>query len=304
MSQLYISRHLSSGHKDTAIIDQFQFIVDAIPAFWSEKNSVDTNIWIKLRPFAFSLNQSSLVFRVREMSYAGDTGYVDVTSLCTVTTFDAGGGMLGLIIDYNPVSNFHHNSVVYVSIGVYDVALTPNIILTDYWFKVIADYRAPYIDNEIPSREEESVDVSTNIEFDVFDAGEGVDIGTLTMYINNRLIIPTVSGISGGYHVFYDPAADFYYGEHVEIFVNIRDIGGNLLHDAWRFYCAESTGPWIDRDSFLPKNCSKGVYRKITGIEVNVYGVDDTGVDSSSFLFTIGGKDRNITVTPIIYRID
>lgn len=304
ISQLYVSRHVSSGHKDTAIIDQFDFIDDAIPAFWSEKNSVDTNIWIRLNPFAFSLNQSTLVFKVREVSYAGDTGYVDVTSLCTVTTFDAGGGMVGLDVLYNPAINFHHQAVVYVSIEVHDVAPTPNIILTDYWFKVIADYRAPYIDNEIPSREEESVDVSTNIEFDVFDAGEGVDIGTLTMYVNNRLVTPTISGISGGYHVFYDPSADFYYGENVEIFVNVRDIGGNLLHDAWRFYCAGSTGPWIDRDSFFPRNCSRGVYRKTTGIEVNIYGVDDTGVESESILVTIGGKDRNVIITPIIYRID
>jgi hypothetical protein len=304
MSQLYVSRHLSSGHKDTAIIDQFQFIVDAVPAFWSEKNAVDTNIWIKLRPFAFSLNQSSLVFKVREMSYAGDTGYVDVTSLCSITTFDAGGGMLGLIIDYNPAINFHHNSVVYVSIEVYDVALTPNIILTDYWFRIIPDYRAPYIENEIPDREEEDVSVFTNIEFDVMDAGEGVDISSLVMYVNNRLVYPTTSGISVGYRVFYNPPADFYYGEHVEIFVNIRDIGGNLLHDAWRFYCAGSTGPWIDRDSFSPIHCSKGVFRKVSGISVNVYAVDGTGVDPDSILVTIGGKDRNVSLTPIIYRID
>jgi len=65
LSQTYISRHLSSGHKDDVDIDQFKFIEDAIPAFWSEKNSVETNIWIRLRPFAYSLNQSTLIFRVR-----------------------------------------------------------------------------------------------------------------------------------------------------------------------------------------------------------------------------------------------
>jgi len=304
LSQLYISRHLSTGNKDTALIDQFQFIEDAIPAFWSEKNSVDTNIWIRLRPFAFSLNQSTLVFKVRELWYGGDTGYIDVTSSCVIYTYDAGGGLLGLDITYNPSVSFHHNSVIYVSLEVYDVAPAPNIILTDYWFRIIPDYRAPYIENETPTREEEDVLVSTDIEFDVIDAGEGVDISTLTMYVNNRLVIPTTSGISGGYHVFYNPPSDFYYGEHVEIFVNIRDIGGNLLHDAWRFYCSGSTGPWIDRDSFTPIHCSKGVYRKVTGISVNVYAIDGTGLDSDSVLVTIGGKDRNIAMTPIVYRID
>jgi hypothetical protein len=304
ISQLFISRHTSTGHKDTALINQFQFVVEAVPAFWSEKNPTDTDIYIKIRPYAFSLNQSTLVFKVREVSYVGDTGYVNVTSLCTVTTFDAGGGLLGLNITYNPTGSFHHQAVVYVSIEVYDVAPIPNIILTDYWFKIIPDYRAPYIDNEVPGREEEDVVVSTNIEFDILDIGEGVDISTLAMYVDNRLVYPTVSGISGGYHVFYDPPIDFYYGQHAEIFVDVRDINGNLLHDAWRFYCAGSTGPWIDRFSVFPKTCSRGVYRKVTGISVNVYAIDETGLDPDSILITIGGKTRNVSITPIIYRID
>jgi hypothetical protein len=86
--------------------------------------------------------------------------------------------------------------------------------------------------------------------------------------------------------------------------VDVRDINGNLLHDAWRFYCAGSTGPWIDRFSVFPETCSKGVYRKINGISVNVYAIDDTGVDPDSILITIGGKERNVSITPIVYRID
>lgn len=312
VSQLYISRHHEEkaggllANQSEVEIEQFKFIEDAIPAFWSEKNPVNTNIWIRLRPFAFSLNQSSLVFKVREVSYAGDTGYIDVTSLCTVTTFDAGGGLLGLDILYNPANDFHHNAVVHVSIEVYDTAPTPNIILTDYWFRIIPDYRAPYIDNEFPAREEEDVDIGTNISFDVFDAGVGVDISTLELYVNNRYKVPTTSTISGGYHVSYNPPEDFNYGQTVEITVKVKDASDyqNQLHDMWRFYCAGSTGPWIDPDSFYPRNCTKGTYRKLTGISANVYGINDTGVDQSSILVRIGGKDRNVTITPIIYRID
>jgi hypothetical protein len=54
----------------------------------------------------------------------------------------------------------------------------------------------------------------------------------------------------------------------------------------------------------FPKTCSRGVYRKITGISVNVYAIDETGVDPDSILITIGGKTRNVSITPIIYRID
>jgi len=306
ISQLYISRHHLSGHQDSASIEQFRFIEDAIPAFWSEKNPVNTNIWIRLRPFAYDLNQSTLVFKVKEVSYAGDTGYIDVTGLCTVTTFDAGGALLGLDILYNPVSDFHHNAIVYVSIEVYDTAPTPNIILTDYWFKIIPDYRAPYIDNESPTREEEDVDISTNISFDILDAGVGVDIDSLEFYVNNRYKVPVITTVSGGYHVSYNPSEDFNYGQIVEITVNVADASDyhNRLHDMWRFYCEGSVGPWIDPDSFYPRNCTRGTYRKLVGISANVYGVNDTGIDQSSILVTIGGKERNVIITPIIYRID
>lgn len=301
ISQLYVSRHVTSGHKDTVVINQFKFVDEINPDMWSEKNPVDTDIYIKLRPFAFDLNQSTLVFKVREVWYGGDTGYVDVTSSCVVEYNPLDGTIR---VTYNPPVNFHHKAIVYVSIEVYDTAPTPNIILTDYWFKIIADYRAPYIENESPASEEEEVPVSTDISFDVFDAGEGVDISSLSMYVNNRLVNPTVSVISGGYHILYDPPKDFYYGESVSIAVTVYDIGENLLYDSWKFYCAGSTGPWIDRDSFYPRNCSKGVYRKITGLSVNVYAVDETGVDSDSILVTIGGKNRDVTITPIVYRID
>jgi hypothetical protein len=306
ISQLYVSKHSSFGHKDDINIEQFRFIEDAIPAFWSEKNPVNTNIWIRLRPFAFDLNQSTLVFKVREVSYAGDTGYTDVTSLCTITTFDAGGGLDGLDILYDPSVDFHNNAVIHVSIEVYDGAPIPNIILTDYWFRIIPDYRAPYIENEFPAREEEDVSIDTNISFDILDAGVGVDISSLEFYVNNRYKLPIISPISGGYHISYVPSEDFTYGQTVEITVNVKDASDyqNQLHDMWRFYCEGSAGPWIDPDSFYPKNCVKGTYRKLTGISANVYGISNTGVDQSSILVKIGGKERNVTITPIIYRID
>lgn len=306
LSQLYVSRHFSSGHKDNVDIEQFRFIEDAIPAFWSEKNPVNTDIWIRLRPFAFDLNQSTLVFKVKEISYAGDTGYIDVTSSCNITTFDAGGGLLGLDVLYDPSTDFHHNGVVYVSIEVYDNAPTPNIILTDYWFKIIPDYKAPYIINEFPSRGQEELPVDTNISFDILDMGVGVDISSLEFYVNNRYKVPTVSTISGGYRIFYDPPEDFDYGQTVELTVNVKDASDyhNQLHDMWRFYCENSPGPWIDRESFYPKNCVKGTYRKLTGISANVYGINGTGVDKNSILVRIGGKKRNVVITPIIYRID
>jgi len=306
LSQLYISRHHPSGNTDITELNQFRFIEDAVPSFWSEKNPVNSTIWLRMRPYAFDLNQSTLIFKVREVSQFGDTGFIDVTSSCVVSTFDAGGGLQGLDVFYPPPTDFNNNAIIYVSIEVYDTAPTPNIILTNYWFKIIPDYKAPYIDNEFPNREEEDVSINTNIQFDLHDAGEGVDINSLELYVNNRIHTPIITTISGGYRVFYDASEDFNYGQTVTINVNVSDLAENknILHDLWRFYCKGSEGPWIDPGSFYPKNCSKGIERNFTGISVNVYAVNDTGLDKDSILITIGGKERNVLITPIIYRLD
>jgi len=309
LSQLFVSEHELFGHQDSVVVTQFTFLHDFRPPPYSEKNSIDTDIYAKIGPAdGFDLNQSTLKFRVREVSYAGNTGYVDVTSFSgtTINTWNTIGGDLGLEITYVPDQPFHYNAVVYVSIEIYDNAPTPNIILYDYWFKVTPDFRAPYIINEIPYREEEEVLADTDISFDIIDPGVGVDLDSLELYINNRSVTPTTSGISGGYHVSYNPSTDFHYGQTVEITVYVQDLSDikNQLYDTWRFYCEGSAGPWIDRSSFYPRDCSRGVYRKVIGIMINVLGINDTGVDRDSLTMTIEDKERDVAITPIIYRID
>jgi hypothetical protein len=309
ISQPFVSRHLASGHTDTASIDQFQFIEEFIPPPWSVKNPVDTNIYQKVRPYVgggFDLDLDSIVYKIREISYAGDTGYYEIIPT-SKNTWDAGGGVLGLEIFYNPPTDFHHNAVVYIYLEMYDQAVCdgnpcPNIIVYEYWFRIIPDYKAPYIENESPDREETDVSVNTNISFDIFDAGVGVDIDTLEFYVNNRRKTPSYSAIAGGYHITYNPPNNFFYGETVEIAVKVDDIRGNTLYDMWRFYCVGSTGPWIDIDSFYPKSCQEGIKRKTDRVSVNVYGIDDTGVDRDSIIIHIGGKERSVKIRPIIYR--
>ena len=197
-------------------INQFVFVEDAIPAFWSVKNPIDTNIWIRLRPYAFDLDQSTLKFYVKEVSYAGNTDYVDMASYLTVTTFDAGGGLNGLDITCNPPNDFHYAAVVYVKIEVYDTAASPNFIWVDYWFEIIPDYRKPYLENLSPSRDEDNVAVDTDVYFEIKDVGVGVDIDTLEMTMNSRIVTPTnIEKVTDNhYKVTYNPASDLLYNKN------------------------------------------------------------------------------------------
>jgi hypothetical protein len=307
LSQTYISRHMSSGNKDAVTINQFRFLIDAIPKFWSEKNSVDTTVWIRLAPFGYDLDAASLSFKVREVSYAGDTGFIEYadTANIVVNTYDAGGGLLGLDITVTPIAFFHSNAVVYVYIVLYDKAPIPNRIMIDYWFKTIADYKAPFITNELPARESLDVPVDTDIEFDLLDLNVGVDISSLEFYVNNRRKIPTVTTIAQGYHIKYTPEINFHFGQTVEVAIRVKDASdqANYLFDTYRFHCVASSGPWFDLESLSPAACKSGVYRKLGEVSINVYAIDDAGIDIESITLDVDRHRVNISTRPIILRI-
>lgn len=311
ISQLKLSKHthwvggVAYDYLWTQVsLDQFIFVEDAIPKFWSEKNPINTNIWIRLRPFAFDLDQTTLVFKVREISYAGDTGYQDVTTQCIVTTFDAGGGIDGLDILYNPPQDFHHNAIVYVHIEVYDMAPTPNYIYTDYWFMVIPDFRFPYLDNLNPSREQDYVSVDSNIYFEIKDEGVGVDISTLEMCVNSRKVEPTTVRINNNqYNVTYNPIQDFYYNKEVTVHVRVKDssVNENELSDSYRFYTVESGD--ILFTGFDPAKCKRGfpIFQDVSFLALGM----GNGVDKDTLRVQIRQQDVDdkVNILPVIYRV-
>ncbi len=306
VSQTYVSRHLIAGsNEDDVEIAQFRFIIDAIPVPFSEKNNVNANIWIKLAPYGFDLNKSTLVFKVREVSYAGDTGFINYenTANLEITEFDAGGGLIGLEVLYTPDVYFHNSAIVYVYLEIYDNGIPPNRIEFDYWFTVIPDYKAPYIENERPYRGETGVLINSDITFDIVDTEVGVDINTLDIYINNRGKPFTYEEIERGYQITFHNIFDFYYEQAIEISIRVADSSafGNVLYDMWRFYCESSLAPVIDSESFYPKICIRGYDTRTTGEYFEVYD-GGGGLDKDSIELIVGGNIRPINLIPIIKR--
>ena len=286
-------------------LDQFIFVQEAVPVFWSEKNPIETNIWLRLRPFAFSLSPSSLKFYVREVWYGGDTGYVDVSSQITTATFDAGSGVLGVEVTYDPPQNFHHNAVVYVFFEIYDTAPSPNRVTTNYWFIVIPDYKAPYLESLSPSREQSNVSVDTDIYFEIKDDGAGVDIDSLEITINSRIVIPTtIVKVSDNYYkVTCNPSTNFFFGKRIEVGVMVDDLSSssNWLNDRYTFYTTESDE--ILFTEFLPGACKHGLSRFID-VSFVALGAG-SGVDEGTLRLQV--RDKDITdesnIVPIIYRL-
>jgi len=345
-SQLHMSKHshwTSGVYQETVNtevpIDQFVFVQDAIPVFWSEKNPRETYIWIRLRPAAFSLDGNTLKFYVREVYTVDDvhydTGYHDVVDLygpptdfndtddpgagCTLNNpicfhyFDAGGGALGLEFLYLPLRIFHHNALVYVHIEIYDTSAEPNYIFTDYFFRIIPDYKSPYLENEQPGREEDQVALDTKLYFEIKDAGEGVDMDSLEVYLNSRIVYhagmpynpsTVIEEVSlNHYKVTIDLPYDLQYGKDYSVAVQAIDISENknILRDSYRFYTRHSEVPWFT--GFDPKLCKRGMPR-FRDVSFVVLGAGD-GVDDETIRIQVHDKDvtDKSTILPIIYRV-
>lgn len=311
-SQLHLSLHTywSDGIAyDTAWthveIDQFIFVEDANPKFYSEKNARETDIWLRLRPFAFSLNSTTVRMWVREISFLGDSGYVEVTSQLGIINFDAGSGLLGLEVTYNPTRDFYNGSNVYVLIEVYDEAYIPNFISVEYWFKVIPDYKSPYLINTLPDSEDINVDVNTTIYFEIKDDGSGVDIDSFEGFLNSRRMFPEFIGIEkvslNHYKITYTPPEPLMHDKDYKVNVKVRDLSeqNNILNDSYRFYTRSSSGLVIqDMD---PKPCERGLPR-YQSVRATLLA-DGDGIDMESIRMQILNKDINPYKIPIVYRV-
>jgi len=292
-----------------ARLNQFVFVEDAIPKFWSEKNPIETYIWIRLRPFAFNLNNNTFRFWVRELwSEAGaifDTGYYEVTSQGTISNFSAGGGLLGIEFRYQPSQPFHYGSLIFVHLEVYDVAADPNFIYLDYWFKCIPDYKSPYLVNLSPGREEQFVLVDTDIYFEIKDDGAGINIDTLEVFINSKSLQPTeiIKFNNNHYAVRCELPQKLFYDKSYFVNVVVADMSPqkNYLRDSYRFYTRESDAPYFT--DFDPKLCLRGMSRFYDVSFVVL--AEHLGVDKDSIRLQVAQQDvtDKTSITPIIYRI-
>jgi len=306
LDSLVVSRHFPADvNKVSVDIYQFDFVSEAHPTFYSSKNTYNTYIWIVLRPNAYSLDITTLSFKIKEISYAGKMDWVDITSELVVNTFGSSPAPLGLEIMWDNTIPFHHGGVVTVFIEVYDTAPIPNRIEICYWFTIVPDYVSPYVINELPARNSTDVSIYTDISFDIIDVGAGVDKNSIEVFVKGRQVRNLViTDIYTGVHVSFDPEMEFLYSDILDIAVYANDLSENKnsMVDRWVLYCMESIPPWFNNGNFFPKQCSKGINLN-TNVGIQVYGVGG-GINLNSIEFSVDESKRDTVITPIIYRIE
>jgi hypothetical protein len=303
LDQLRQAFHESAWLSTDETLNQFIFIVEVVPAWYSIKNPIIQYIYIKISPYAYDLDPNTFVMRVKNTWIRNNvnrsTGWKNVTSDCTITTY---GSPIGLEVNYDPAPDtWEYNSRVYVWIQVYDTDPSgANLMDFVYWWDVIDDYRAPTITNQYPAPLSTNVDVDTYIQFDVLDSGLGIDQASIRLTVEGNLAEPlTYSVIANGYRVRYTPAADFFYDQRVELTMEVSDLNDNFAHDSYYFDTGSSSGPWFH--GAFPRKCAEGIIID-SKVMLQVYGIDH-GINTGTIVVKIDRKTREIEMVPIIYRL-
>lgn len=307
LSQLKMGSHshwVDGKHEDDLLtrvaLDQFVFVEDAIPKFYSEKNLRNTDIWLRLRPFAYSLDGDSLRFWIRYISGDSDSDFIEKE--VSIDYFDAGSSTLGIEVLYENDILFDHNTLVYVHIEVYDTSYSRNFIYIDYWFAVVQDFNLPYLENIIPERESE-VDKNVTLSFDIKDEGTGVNIDSLNVYLNSVSIRPDyIEKLSKHHYKFSSFIGDkLLYGRDYIIQVIVEDNSRNRLNYRYRFKTKSSdSNVFLD---FYPDICFRGTGR-FEDVKLAILN-GGSGIDKDTIKLQVFNKDvtNKTKILPIVYRI-
>ena len=103
------------------------------------------------------------------------------------------------------------------------------------------DTSPPYTANHDPVPGATGVSTDILIVLEIVDSGVGVDLSSITMWVNGSEVSPSISGGPEFYTLSYDPGVDFSFDESVSVEIDASDLNGNTM--AADFYTFTTTEP-------------------------------------------------------------
>ena len=106
----------------------------------------------------------------------------------------------------------------------------------EIWDGIPDSKSGPIVSEYVPSPNATNVPQNTNISFDITDS-DGVNQPSILVTVNGTNVTQncTITTISNGFHILYDPPQDFNYGQIVTVSVSASDTQGNTTNDSWSF---------------------------------------------------------------------
>ena len=133
-------------------------------------------------------------------------------------------------ITINPPINFQFEDLVNIQIEASDLEDPANVMTTySYSFQTIEDLQPPYIGGLNPGSGAIDIPLEANIEFMIFDSGNGVNLTSIVVEIdgvtythNNGSF--SYSGDVNAFQIVVDVSNDFDYGEIVSVQIDAADL--------------------------------------------------------------------------------
>ena len=276
-------------------LNQRNLLLNASPAPFSYKNPVDTDVYIRMGNYVYTLSSGTITLSLDGESKTG----LEITPYF--------GGLGGYDVTWSNDQEFGYNSRVAVHWTVYDSYVPPNKIDFDYWFMTVQDYLGPRFFSFSPQDGDIGVGVDTCISFVVRDYELGINISSLELYVNNVFIPISSMSISetssgDGYSISFCPPEEFLYGDTIPVSIYVEDNSEekNYSFYVYSFTTEESLAPNVISQD--PRSCI-GYVPVDYDVEVDV--VDGGGgIDGESIVLIIDSKPAVFRKEPIIYRED
>jgi hypothetical protein len=160
------------------------------------------------------------------------------------------------------------------------------------------DISPPFTINHRPARGATNVPLDTDIQVELLDDLSGVDRASITMQVNGQSVQPTtVTPISRGYLLYYNPPQDFRYNETVQVVIRARDLANpaNVMPpDTLRFTAIRDVEPPFATDHQPAKDSQDAPVN--TNIALHIRD-RVAGVDRASIVLAINGAPVLPTIT-------
>lgn len=278
-----------------ATINQYNFLVSASPVPFSYKNSVDTDVSIRLSNYVYPLDTTAVELYINGV----------IKTPLEITPFYTGLG--GFDAKWYNDQEFNYNEQISVEWRVFDTDSPANEIVFRYWFRTVADFIGPRISGLSPAANEVNVSVDTCILFTLRDYELGINITTLELYVNNIFIsndemVITETSTSDGYNILYCPDDAFMYGDTIAVSIYVEDLAedANYLFHVYSFSTEQSLPPVVVGNS--PLACREYVFVD-KDVEVDIID-GGQGLDEDSIRVDVDEISTPLRKRPIIYRGD
>jgi hypothetical protein len=286
------------GKTGEVTVEEFPFLLVAVPEPFSIKNPIDTNVFIRLANFTNPIVSGTITLHLDDV----------LQSNLQVEEFFEGLG--GFDVTWVNSFSFDYGAQVNVKWIFFDNDVPANRFIIRYPFYTVQDLAGPRISNLIPADATTDVPIDSIIQFDVEDFELDVDLDSLIIYINSIKIINGQNGIietirfenERGYTVRVSVDKPWLYGDLIPVAIFVKDLSPNKNETffSYSFTTIESFAPRLINAN--PAACTTSVP---VGTDVSVDVIDGGhGLDKDTIVFTVEEVEETTEAqtTPIIHR--